>query len=412
MKPQTDSILKVLVVAVATIVLTAIGAWIFLLGLNTVTSLRLQDPRYFLLSPVVGLITGLVYVLLSHRSAGGNTLLVSLLRRTSDDTIKEQVPGAMAPIIIFTTWIAHLAGLSVGREGTAVQMGGGISASFCRLFQIHSRRAQRLLLQIGVACGFAAVFGVPTAGAVFALEVAGDLQLSRIRRDSVPIAFCFAILFSAFLADGLAREVGAKHAHYPNLLWTQLLDFKMVYGLIFAALIFAFMAWIFLLLLDTFRVIWARMVRKVWLRPVIGGLFFMPMAYAPVSLQRYAGLGTDVISAGFLSFPEKLQGLQDALMKILFTVYAIGTGFRGGEVTPLFFIGVTSGNYVASLVGVEPAVIAATGLVAVFGAAANIPLTCAVMAGELFGLPGFVAALPVCLVAAKLCRRTRLYDEG
>jgi H+/Cl- antiporter ClcA len=410
-KPKQDSFLKVLIAAGATVLVTALGAWIFLAGLTEFTNLRLEDPRYFLLGPVVGLITGLVFAFISQRSTGGNTLLVSLLRKTSDESIKESVPGAMAPIIIFTTWISHLAGLSVGREGTAVQMGGGLAASFSRLFQVHSRTAQRLLLQIGIASGFAAVFGVPTAGAVFALEVAGDLRLATIRKNTTPMAFFIAILFCAFLADWIAREAGAKHMHYPNLFWSQLLDFKILYALILAALVFGLLAWIFLSLLDAFRVIWSRMVRKPWLRPVIGGLFFMPMAYAPGWLQRYAGLGTDVIGASFLTFPEKFQGLQDAMLKIAFTVYAIGTGFRGGEVTPLFFVGATSGNYIASLFGIDPTVIAAVGLVAIFAAAADIPIACSVMAGELFGLPGFVVTLPVCLVAAKLCRRSRLYDH-
>jgi H+/Cl- antiporter ClcA len=71
--------------------------------------------------------------------------------------------------------------------------------------------------------------------------------------------------------------------------------------------------------------------------------------------------------------------------KIVFTAVTLGSGFKGGEVTPLCFIGATLGGAMGVLGGVPVDFMASLGFVAVFAGAANTPLACIVMAVELFG---------------------------
>lgn len=93
----------------------------------------------------------------------------------------------------------------------------------------------------------------------------------------------------------------------------------------------------------------------------------------------------------------------------MFTAIALGTGFVGGEVTPLFVIGGTLGSALADPLGLSPVTATALGLVAVFGAAAHVPFTCAVMAVELFGAHALVPAVVVCVVARVVAGGESIY---
>ena len=82
------------------------------------------------------------------------------------------------------------------------------------------------------------------------------------------------------------------------------------------------------------------------------------------------------------------------LLKILATSITLETGGSGGIVTPIFFVGATSGAALASLFGMPSTFLGAVGLVAMLAAAANTPIAAAVMAMELLpGPEGVYAAL-------------------
>ncbi|MET5020032.1 chloride channel protein, partial [Burkholderia pseudomallei] len=79
---------------------------------------------------------------------------------------------------------------------------------------------------------------------------------------------------------------------------------------------------------------------------------------------------------------------------VAFTVVTLASGFKGGDVTPLFYIGATLGNALSSLLALPAPVLAGLGFVAVFAGAANTPNASTIMAIELFGAPiGVSAAL-------------------
>jgi hypothetical protein len=83
--------------------------------------------------------------------------------------------------------------------------------------------------------------------------------------------------------------------------------------------------------------------------------------------------------------------------KLLFTTVTLSCGFKGGEVTPLFFIGAALGCTLGAVLGVPTPFMAALGFVAVFAGAANTPLACTLMGIELFGTPyGMYLAIACC----------------
>jgi H+/Cl- antiporter ClcA len=87
------------------------------------------------------------------------------------------------------------------------------------------------------------------------------------------------------------------------------------------------------------------------------------------------------------------------LGKLVFTIASLGSGFKGGEVTPLFYIGATLGNSLAALLDVPFALLAAVGFVAVFAGAANTPIASTLMAMELFGAEIGVFAALACVMS-------------
>lgn len=392
------------------------GAAVFLRGLEAVTEWREADPRWFFFAPLAGLTTGWILTFVNPVAGHGNLLLIALARRSSGLESLKTVPPVLSPLIVFLTWISHLGGLSVGREGTAVQMGGGLAALAGRFAGLSTDRDMRLLLHIGMSCGFAAVFGVPWAGAVFALEVShaafihGPRRVcspqSRLKPKAVAVTF-FLSLAAGYVADAFARALGARHASFPAYRLDDVLGLKGLMALAAGGVIFGLIAWIFLLLLHVFKIFWSKLIREERWRALAGGLVFSLAALAaPAGWARYAGLGVPEILRAFELAPLPW----DWAMKLFLTVFSIGVGFKGGEVTPLFFMGATAGASFATLFGVPPAALASVGLVAVFAAAADTPLACAVMAGELFGPAALFAAVPVCFIAGWVCRHARLYD--
>src|SRR5690606_22829360 len=116
------------------------------------------------------------------------------------------------------------------------------------------------------------------------------------------------------------------------------------------------------------------------LRPFVGGIF-VAAAVGIIGTTKYIGLGIPTIVAAF----ERPLPSYDFIVKIIFTVWTLSAGFKGGEVTPLFFIGATLGNALSMFIPLPTGLLAGMGFVAVFAGATNTPIACTIMAMELFG---------------------------
>jgi H+/Cl- antiporter ClcA len=151
-----------------------------------------------------------------------------------------------------------------------------------------------------------------------------------------------------------------------------------------------------LLLIETMRGL-EKLLRRVEQRPyavAAAGGAALALLYATAG-EQYSGLGVPVIEAS-LGGTARLFALA-FVFKIVATAVTLETGGSGGIVTPLFFIGASSGVALAHAAGLEPGVVAAFGFVSVLAAAANTPIAAAVMGMEL--LPpqlGVYAALCAC----------------
>ena len=339
--------------------------------------------------PLVGFFVGWVYHQLGRDLEAGNNLLIDEIHDP-----QKIVPLRMAPLILFSTIASHVFGASVGREGTAVQMGGSLADQLSHIFKFN-KDERRLVLMAGMSAGFAAVFGTPLAGAVFALEV---LAVGRLRYDAL-----WPCALAALVADQVCLWWGIEHTAYavgniPHASVWLITAVAIVgaacgvTGQMFAKFTHVLSAWM------------KNQVSYAPLRPLLGGIVVV-LLIEYLDFARYMGLGIPVIQEAFIH----PLAWTDAAGKFVLTVLSLGGGFKGGEVTPLFFIGATLGNTLAGWLDVPFALMAAVGFVAVFAGAANTPLACTLMAIELFGSQIGIYALIGCVLSYSFSGRSGIY---
>ena len=87
----------------------------------------------------------------------------------------------------------------------------------------------------------------------------------------------------------------------------------------------------------------------------------------------------------------------------------MSAGFKGGEVTPLFFIGATLGSFLSLFIPLPLGLLAGMGFVAVFAGAANTPLACIFMGVELFGTSSGIYIALACVTAYLFSGHTGIY---
>jgi H+/Cl- antiporter ClcA len=120
---------------------------------------------------------------------------------------------------------------------------------------------------------------------------------------------------------------------------------------------------------------------------------------------KYIGLGIPTIVA---SFHGRLP-VYDFSAKFAFTAVTLGAGFKGGEVTPLFYIGSTLGNALSRILPLPSSLLAGMGFVAVFAGAANTPIASTLMAVELFGAEAGAYAGIACVISYLFSGHTGIY---
>ena len=372
------------IILAVSLVVGAAGAG-FLHALEAVTALYRSTSWLLVTLPFIGLLTIWLYKGPLKASAGGvKTLLAQIKAPTSP------IPATMGPAIIGTTLLSHLGGASVGREGTALQMGGAIADQGSRWIVLNESERRTLIL-CGVSAGFAAVFGTPIAAAIFALEF--------VRLRSWAILPCLA---TAFLADIVGRKFFfAQHADYRLPLPAEY-DLSGFGSALLLGLASGGIAWLYVFFS---RRETAKPNPEPYARIFFTGTLFSAAVYFN-HMEDFTGLGLPIIESALVEPAAPLT----FVFKFLFTIICVSAGFRGGEVTPLFFVGATLGSAAAVLLSLPLSICAALGFVAVFAGAGAVPLACAVMACELFGWSIGGYALVACAVSWVVAGRKGLYD--
>ncbi len=365
------------------------------------TALRFNTPWLLFALPLAGVCMVALYRKFGGLANRGNDLLWERIRLQNGP-----VPVRMTPLIFGSTLLSHLCGASTGREGAAVQIGGGTAALAARIGNFPPTR-QRTLLVTGVAAGFASIFGTPLAGAIFAIEVSTPKNL--LWRELPWAIAC------AYLADWTAKMWGATHATYafsaPD--WTQFRQPASLIGLCASGFAFGIVGKLFVTLHHGIRNRFEKWNFPWWTPPFLGGCILLMFSQL-TNTGDYLGLGTWSNRLGAVTiqsaFTESGAQTWSWLAKITTTALSLGSGYKGGEVTPLFFTGATFGNTLAVPLGLPVSLCAALGFVTVFAGAAHTPLTGAFLGAELFGWEQFPLFLGVSWLARLACGKAGIYS--
>ena len=365
--------------------LAGVASYAFLEALTWATRTRAEHGWLLWLLPLVGLVIGTLYTHLAGTAARGTRLAIREAR-----ALHRGVPARMTPLVFACAVAGHLCGASVGREGAAVQMSASITDTGARLLKLRHDERQ-VLLVASLAGGFSAIVGTPVAGILFAI------QLTKQRGMRAMLACAMAAVIGDvsvnWLLDG---RVEYPHASGPD--WTLALPLK----LFIAGVLIGLAGRVYMWTGDRLSHRVSTHVSWPPLRPVVGGLATVGLA---------ALVGRDYLGLSLPLIGNAVGGVDVAwwvpLLKLAFTVLALGTGFVGGEVIPLFVIGATMGATLASPLHMSPALLAACGLSTLFTTTAQVSMTGVVLATELLG---WHATIPAAIVA--LAARVAVGQQG
>lgn len=392
MKTKISSIKKIskwILLSFLVGILAGLTASFFLYLLDIATKTRLQYSSIIWFLPLAGLFTGWIYHLYGREASRGNNLILEEIHNPNNI-----LPFRMAPMVLVGTILTHLFGGSAGREGTAVQMAASLADQVGKFFKVNPEE-RKILLMAGAGAGFGAAIGAPIAGMIFGMEV---IYIGKLYLKSWPQ--CLIASFTGYYTCLLLK---APHSHYPQIAipdW----NFKITLYVLIAGILFGLAALVFSRFTHLIESISKKLIKVPYLIPFVSGIILV-LLYHFEGSYRYAGLGIVYIQEAL----EKIVSFRDPLLKTFFSSLTVATGFKGGEFVPLVFIGTTLGSALSIILPISFSLLAALGFAAVFAGAANTPLTCALMAAEIFGWKIFIYALIACYMSYYFSGHSGIY---
>ncbi|MBN8569831.1 MAG: chloride channel protein [Ignavibacteria bacterium] len=360
------SVAKWIIISTCTGAIVGAFTTLFLKLLQWSTTEMSHVPYYFLLLPVVFLISYVTIKKLAPDAMGHGTEKVIEAIHKNNGKIKVMV----VPVKIFATIITLAVGGSAGKEGPCAQIGAGISSFLADVFRFDDADRKKIVI-CGISAGFASVFGTPIAGAIFGVEV---LVIGSMLYEVLLPSFV-----SGIMAFQVSSKLGIAYFYHP-ISFVPVFTESFFLIIAVAGIFFGLCSFLLIEVLIYTEKFTDKLTIKKEFQTLIGGSTIVILAF--IFSTKYLGLGLDAIE-------NTLEGgnieWYAFLLKILFTSITLNYGGSGGIITPIFFIGVSAGNLFAKIWGLDPATFSAIGMVSLLAGAANTPIAASIMSIELFG---------------------------
>ena len=302
----------------------------------------------------------------------------------------------VVPVKMITTIITVSCGGSAGKEGPSTQIAAGLMSALGTFMKFSDYDRKRIVV-CGISAGFAAVFGTPVAGAVFALEV---LYIGQILYDVIFPAFLSGVVaWRTALMLGLEYEsFPIAAAHLPaftlaNFGWTVL-----------AGVFFGLVSLCTVEIMNGFEGFFHKLKTSIVVKALLGAVMILALAYF---------VGGEYFGLSDRAMAEILRGRSVPywgwLWKIMLTAITLSCGGSGGVVTPIFYIGAAAGAAFAQFFGLDTVAYASWGLVAVLAGSANAPVSATVMAAEFLGAQALPFAAIACVTSFMIVGHRSVY---
>ncbi len=350
---------------------------IFAKSIEFVTDLRGQNPWIILLLPLGGVLIVYLYKLLKVKGVGTPQIFEGAC---SD----KKVPCLLTPAVFIASVVTHLLGGSAGREGAALQMGGGLSALLCRIFKLDEN-LRRIMTICGMGAFFSALFGTPLGACVFAVEVIHKKEYFKA---------IFPTLLASIVAFFTSVFLGVKPERFAVSVLPDF-NFSILLKMILIAFCCGVLSIFFCRTMHLFKKLFKKIFVNDFICAIIGGVLIVFMTIL-VGNMDYNGSGMELIIRAFEGAAIRPW---DFILKILFTAVTIAAGYKGGEIIPTFCVGATFGAVISALLGVSPVFGAAVGMAALFAGVTNCPIATVFLSIEMFGGVGlgyFILIIAVC----------------
>jgi len=329
---------------------------------------------YYLLPLALVLTVWLVKTFAPTAEGHGTEKVISAVHKADG-----KIDISVIPIKLLATVISIFAGASVGKEGPGAQIGAGVASALSEFFKFKKQDRKKLVI-CGISAGFATVFGTPVAGAIFGVEV---LIIGVILYDVLLPSF-----IAGFAAFTTAQFLGINYTYYNLHFYQSIsLDIWLIAKVVLAALFFGIVSDIVITSVSLTAKLLKKIPLNVYIKAFLGGVLIVILTL--IFGQQYIGLGLETIHN---TITPDLHHAVDIhwytfLLKTLFTSLSLGSGGSGGIITPIFYIGATSGHAFGMFFSPEHLVLfSALGFVSVLSATTNTPIASTIMAVELFGL--------------------------
>lgn len=373
LKPARDYsfvLIKWLVLSVLIGLASGVFGSAFHHAVDEATHLRNEHGFILLFLPVAGLIIVFLYHVFKMDNDKGTNAIIQSVRSG------EKVSFRTVILIFTSTVLTHLCGGSAGREGAALQIGGGIGSLVGSIFKVkeHDRP---VVIMCGMSALFSAVFGTPLTAAVFSLEVVsvGIMHYGAL----------FPCVMSALVAYSVAGAFGVSATHF-TLLSIPAIDYFIVLKVICLAVLISLFSIVFITVMHSSSKLYSKYIPSKYLKAFVGGILVICLTFI-FKTTDYNGAGMDIIAKAVETGTAEPFAF---LIKLIFTAATLSAGFKGGEIVPTFFMGSTLGVTLAPILGLESSFAAGIGLISLFCGVVNCPLASIILSIEIFGPEGIL----------------------
>jgi H+/Cl- antiporter ClcA len=295
------------------------------------------------------------------------------------------LPGIMLEAFI-TLW----SGAAVGPEGPLVFLSGGVGSFIADRIKLEKDDVP-LLVYSAIAGAFGGFFGSPVIGAVGAFEYMFIRELDFYRHlipGLIAAAFGYGVYFALLHTSYLGIY------SFPNYASPRVVDLGWA---LLVGLIAGVIGILFKVIFGLVHLGFAPLKSRPLTRAIVGGVVIgLIGSFLPLTLYSGQNQLLQIIhnpaaySAGLL--------LLYVIVKALLTSTSFATGFEGGPVFPLLFMGGTLGLAISQVLTFIPqGVGVSAGMAGLACAGFPIPLTVALLLGLLGGQPDL---LPVIVIGA------------